>query len=168
MVLIKVHRNYYYADICLIIMNSFKRTKVSDLPWQPNKIINCDMHDQNKRPDGLTSSAASGNALWNTPKHTHNKHVKQEGCETSRKYIRKWLKTWIMFYLGAQNDPEIGPLRLILNIPLKVAQIDMLTKTDAKPVESFEKMTKDRNFHLFWCPKWPKKLDRWGSYSPHI
>ena len=34
-------------------------------------------------------------------------------------------KTWIIFYFGAQNDPEIRPLVPILNTPLKVAQIDM-------------------------------------------
>ena len=33
---------------------------------------------------------------------------------------KKWLKTWIMIYFGAQNDPEIGPLRPIFNTPLKV------------------------------------------------
>ena len=38
---------------------------------------------------------------------------------------------------GAQNDPEIGPLRPVFNIPLKVAQIDMYTKTDAKQLEFF-------------------------------
>ena len=30
-----------------------------------------------------------------------------------------------MIYFKAQNDPEIEPLRLIFNTPLKVAQIDM-------------------------------------------
>ena len=33
---------------------------------------------------------------------------------------KKWLKTWILIYFGAQNDPEIGPLRPIFNKPLKV------------------------------------------------
>ena len=32
-----------------------------------------------------------------------------------------------MIYFGAQNEPEIGPLRPIFNTPLKVAQIDMYT-----------------------------------------
>ena len=45
--------------------------------------------------------------------------------------------TWIMIYLGAQNDPEIGPLGPIFNTPLKVAQIDMYDKTDAQPVGIF-------------------------------
>ena len=77
---------------------------------------------------------------YSTPKHTPNKHVEQVGCETSEKYLRKWLKTWIIVYFGAQSDPEIGPLRPIFNTPLKVAQIDMYTKTettDVKPVEHF-------------------------------
>ena len=42
-----------------------------------------------------------------------------------------------MIYFGAQNDTEIVPLRPIFNTPLKVVQIDMYTKTDAKPVENF-------------------------------
>ena len=42
-----------------------------------------------------------------------------------------------MFYFGAQNDPQIGHLRPIFNTPLKVAQIDLYTKTDAKPLETF-------------------------------
>ena len=46
----------------------------------------------------------------------------------------------------AQNDTKIGPPMPIFNTPLKVAQIDMNTKTDSKPVENFEKMTKDRDF----------------------
>ena len=45
--------------------------------------------------------------------------------------------TRIMFYMGVQNDPKIGPVRLIFNTTLKVAQIDMYTKTDAKPEEYF-------------------------------
>ena len=40
-----------------------------------------------------------------------------------------------MIYLGVQNDPEIGPLGPIFNTPLKVAQIVMYTKTEAKPLE---------------------------------
>ena len=42
-----------------------------------------------------------------------------------------------MIYLEAQNDPEIGPLWPILNTALKVAQIDIYTKTDAKPERIF-------------------------------
>ena len=80
---------------------------------------------KNKRPDGLTRSAASGNTHYDTPKYTPNKHVKQEGCETIGKYLRKWLKTWILFYFGSQNDPQIGPLRPIFKTPLREAQIEM-------------------------------------------
>ena len=72
----------------------------------------------------LASSAQLESTHSNAPKHTPNKHVKQEGCETSRKYLRKWLKIWIMFYFEAQNDLEIGALSPIFNTPLKVAQID--------------------------------------------
>ena len=57
-------------------------------------------------------------------KKQNNEHVKQECCETSWKSLRKWLKTWIIIYFRTQNNQEIGPLRLIFNKPLKVAQID--------------------------------------------
>ena len=60
------------------------------------------------RPDGLTSSIASGSTPWNTPKHFPSKHVKQEGCETSGKYLRKWLKTWLMFYFGPKMTQKLG------------------------------------------------------------
>ena len=42
-----------------------------------------------------------------------------------------------MINFGVQNDSDIGVLRPIFKTPLKVAQIDMYTKTDAKPVETF-------------------------------
>ena len=84
------------------------RDKLIKEAWRPNK-LRC------KRK-----------YIFEYPKHTpNNKHVKPEGCETSVKYLGKWLKTWIMLYFGGQNDPEIGLLRPIFNTPLKVAQIDM-------------------------------------------
>ena len=60
----------------------------------------------NHGPDSLTSSAASRNTPSNTPQHTPNKHVKQEGCETSGKYLRKWLKTGIIFYIWGPKWPK--------------------------------------------------------------
>ena len=128
------------------------------------------MNIVNMRPDGLTSPATTltlgpkiepvGHLIIIYP----NTHVKQEWCETSRKYLRKWLKTWIIICFGAQNDPEIGPLSPIFNIPLKIAPIGLLPKTDTKPVKQFwendqrpEKIPKFRG---------PKSL--WGPYSPHI
>ena len=56
---------------------------------------------------------------------------------------RKWLKTRIVIYFGAQIHLEIGPLRPILNTPLK------LLKLTCKPRSM-------RNFYLFWGSKWPK------------
>ena len=47
------------------------------------------------------------------------------------------LNHWIMIYFGAQSDPEIGPLGSIFNTPLKIAKIDMFSKTDAKPMDIF-------------------------------
>ena len=61
--------------------------------------------------------------------------------------------TWIMIYLGAQNDPEIGPLGPIFNTPLKVAQIDMYTKTDAQPVGNLLENYERPEFWLIWGPK---------------
>ena len=121
-----------------------------------------------KRPDGLTSSTARGNTPWNTPNYTPNKHVKQEGCETSGKYLRKWINIRIMFYFGAQYDFEIGPLRPIFNTPLKVAQIDIYTKTHEKPVENCWENDHIPEFLLILGPKVARKLDLWGPYSPHI
>ena len=59
-----------------------------------------------------------------------------------------------MIYCGARNDPEIWPLRAILNILLKVAQIDMNIKTDAKPVENFRENEQRPEFILILGPKW--------------
>ena len=68
--------------------------------------------------------------------------------------------TWIMIYLGAQNDPEIEPLGPIFNTPLKhvkVAVIDMYTKTDAQPVGNFWENDQRPEFWLIWGgAKWPK------------
>ena len=61
-----------------------------------------------------------------------------------------------MIYLGAQNDPEIGPLGPIFNTPLKVAQINMFTKTDAQPVGNFLENDQRPEFLLIWGPKRPK------------
>ena len=62
-----------------------------------------------------------------------------------------------MIYLGAQNDPEIGPLGPIFNTPLKLTCTPRLMWNQWK---FFEKMTKDRNFDLFGGPKWPRN---WAS-----
>ena len=76
--------------------------------------------------------------------------------------------TWIMIYLGVQNDPEIGPLAPIFNTALKVALIDMYTKTDAQPVGIFWENDQRPEFSLIWGPKVAQKLGLWGPYSPHI
>ena len=73
-------------------------------------------------------------------------------------------KTWIMFYLGAQNDPKSGPLGLIFNIPFKVAQIDVYTKTDTKPVENCWENDQRPDFLLILVPKVTQK---WASEA-HI
>ena len=109
------------ALLCIVVVNfTITRTSNSNLEKMGMIIHMTKIHQErqqnknkHKRPDGLTSFPASGNTHWNTRKHTPNKHVNQEGCETSGKCLRKWLKTLIMFYFGAQNDPKIGPLRPI-------------------------------------------------------
>ena len=70
-----------------------------------------------------------------------------------------------MIYLGAQNGPEIGPLRPIFNTPLKVAQIDMYTKTDAKPVEIFLENDRRPEYLLILGPKVAHKL---GLCNEHV
>ena len=65
-----------------------------------------------------------------------------------------------MIFFGIQKHMKIGPP--IFSAPLKVAEIGMYTKTDAKPVETF--WENDQNFDLFGDPKWPPK---WASEA-HI
>ena len=67
------------------------------------------------------------------------------------------------FYFGAQNDLDIGPLRPIFITLLKVAQIDMLTKTESKRVKN-DQMPE---LLLILRPKVAKKIGLWGPYSPH-
>ena len=69
-----------------------------------------------------------------------------------------------MIYLGAQNDSVIGPMRPIFNTPLKVDQIDMYTKTDAKPVEIFLDNDQKLKFLLILGPK---VAQNWASEA-HI
>ena len=59
----------------------------------------------------------------------------------------------------AEGNLTLSELNIIkpkLNTPLKLAKIDIETKTDGKSAEYFEKMTKDQNFDIFWGPKWHK------------
>ena len=60
-----------------------------------------------------------------------------------------------MIYCGAQNDPEIEPLRSILNTHLNVAHTDMLTKSDATPIEILWENDQRPECLLILGPKWP-------------
>ena len=40
-----------------------------------------ELHINNKGPNGLTRSAASGNTPWSAPKHIPNKHAKQKNVK---------------------------------------------------------------------------------------
>ena len=126
--------------------------------WWHNK-LRCNL---NSRPRNTSFGAHN----WNAHRSTPNKHVKREWCETIGKCFDKM--TWIMIYLGAQNDPEIGPLGSIFNTLLKVSQIDMYTKTDAQPVGNIWENDQRPEFWLIWGPKVAPKLGLWGPYSPHI
>ena len=59
-------------------------------------------------------------------------------------------------------------LRPICNTPLKVAQIDMYTKTDEKPVESLWENDHRPEFLFMVGPKMAQKLGLLNLYSPHI
>ena len=72
-----------------------------------------------------------------------------------------------MIYFGVWNDTETGPLRPIFNKPLKVAQIDMQTMTDVKPVETFWENDQRLEFYPFVGAKCPK-LGLWGPYPQHV
>ena len=73
-----------------------------------------------------------------------------------------------MIYFVAQNDPGSGPSGPVFNTTLKVAQIDMYTKTDAKPVENFWKNDQRPEGLLILGPKVAQNLGLWGPYSSHI
>ena len=67
-----------------------------------------------------------------------------------------WENDWrpeLWYILGPKMTRKIRPLRPIFNIPLKVAQIDMYTKTDAKPVENFCENDQRPEFLLILEPK---------------
>ena len=59
--------------------------------------------------------------ILHTSKSTWSEHVKQYCCETSENFLRKWPNPRNFSYFGAQNGPEIGPLRPIFYTFLKVA-----------------------------------------------
>ena len=128
--------------------------------WRPNK-LHCNL---NSGP----TNRAFGAHHWNTNKSTPYKHVKQERCDTNGKNLRKWLRPELWSILGPKMTPKIGPLRPIFNTPLRVAQIDMYTETDAKPVEFFLENDQRPESLLIFEPKVAHKLGLWGPYSPHI
>ena len=94
--------------------------------------------------------------ILHTSKITCSKHVKQYWCETSEDFLRKWPMTWILTYFGAQNGPEIWPLR-----PTLYARY---SKIDVNPKENFNKILKNLNFDSFGGPKWPQNLGLLHTY----
>ena len=88
----------------------------------------------NKRPDGLTSSAATLTPGPEIETLGHIIEIPPIKCKT-RMVWNQW-KTFEKMTEDLNYD-FIWPLRLIFNTPLKVAQIDMHTKTDGKQVENF-------------------------------
>ena len=106
----------------------------------------------------------SGANIQHTSKISSNWHVHQDWCETSGKCLRKWPKTGILTYLGAQSGPKIGPLRTIFSTHIKVLGMSMWSNTVGKPVRTFEKVTKHQKFVLIWGSKWPRN---W-AFKRHI
>ena len=103
--------------------------------WWPNTLP-CKL---NSRP----RKRAFGAHRWNTHKSTPNKHVKQEWCETSGKYLTKMTEDLNDDLFWGPKWPGNWASEANIYTPLNIPQIDMLTKTDGKPVENFWK-------------KWPK------------
>ena len=68
-----------------------------------------------------------------------------------------------MINFGNQSDPKMVPLRPVFNTRLKVAQIDMYSKTDPKPVEIFCKNDQRPEFLLII-----QISPKIGPYSPRI
>ena len=87
-----------------------------------------------------------------TSKSTSNWYVNQDWCEISGQFMRKWSKTGIFTYFGAQGSPKIGLLGPIFITNLKVFAMSMWSNTDMKPLKTFEKIIKNQNFYLFWDP----------------
>ena len=134
--------------------------------WRPNKLC-CNL---NSRP----RNRGLGHIIEIHLKVPPNEHVKQEWCKTSGQSLRKWLKTWIMIYFEVQNDPEIGPLRLIwpktgiliyfgvqklgllrpiFSTPLKEIAMSMWSNTDVKPVKTFWENDQRPEFWFILGPK---------------
>ena len=104
-------------------------------------------------------------------------------------FLRKWPKTGILTYFGAQSGPKIGSLRPIFHTSLKVLAMSMWSNTDVKPVKTlcksderperleraykarlmwmhrklFSKIVKNLNFDSFGGPK---LLKIWPLYTP--
>ena len=111
--------------------------------------LNCDLFGGPKWPGNW----ASGANIQHTSKNSSNWHVHQDWCETSGQFLRKWPKTGILTYLGAQSGPKTGPLRPIFSTYIKVLGMSMWSNT---VVKVFLKVTKHQKFVLLWGPKWPE------------
>ena len=90
-------------------------------------------------------------------------HTKTD-AQPVRIFFRKWPKTGILTYLGAQSGPKIGLLRPIFSTQLKVLGMSMWSNTVVKPVKTFWEITKHQKFFLLWGPKWPRN---W-AFEAHI
>ena len=87
--------------------------------WENDQDRNFDLFGGPKWPQNWASEAH----ILHTSKSTWNEHVKQYCCETSENFFEKLPNTTNFSYFGAQNSPEIGPLRPIFYTSLKVAPI---------------------------------------------
>ena len=97
-------------------------------------------------------------------------HINQDGCETSGMgfFLRKWPKTRVFTYFGAQRGPKNWISEAQILPTFKSAFTEHVQQYWCETSENFfENITKDLNFCLFWGrPKWPKN---WASdaYIPN-
>ena len=92
---------------------------------------------------------ASESDIQHTSKSSSNRHVKQHWCKTNENVLRKWPKTGVFTYFGAQSDPKIEPLRSILSTHLKVLAMSVWSNMGATPVKTFWENDQRPEFLLF-------------------
>ena len=73
--------------------------------------------------------------------------------ETSENFQKKWPKTEILTYFGAQKGPKIGSVWPIFLTSLKVLTMSMWSKTNVKPLKKFRESDQRVKLWLIWGPK---------------
>ena len=104
------------------------------------------------------SNWASEVDIQHTFKNRPNWLVNQDWCKTNGNFLRKWPKTGIFIYSGAQTGPKIGPLSPIFSTHLEALAMSMWSNTDVKPVKTFYENDERPDFWLILDPKIAPKL----------